>query len=156
MIIGIITSYATLSLVSRENKVEAEATRFAALVRLAQEQAILTTTEYAVRFEPGSYFFVRLVKDKWENMADDEVLRPRQLPEEIEVALTLEGEPVEILNSAEKMESLERQPPRLYLLSSGEFSPFSVTFSNRYARTAMMVQGNLREGVKVAAVEAES
>lgn len=156
VIIGIITSYAALSLVSRENKVEEEALRFAQLLKLAQEQAILTTTEYAVRFEPDSYLFLRLVQGKWMNMEDDDVLRPRRLPEEIDVGLALEGESLEIKKSLKDEDALDRQPPSLYLLSSGEFSPFSVTFRNRYARTAMTVQGTLLDGVKVLVVETES
>lgn len=157
VIMGIIAGVATLTISSGENKAETEANRFAALLRLAQEQAILTTTELAVQFEPDGYFFVRLAKGKWERVEDDELLRRRVLPEEIELELVLEGEKAEIAFSAEDDQSaFDRQISRLYLLSSGEFSPFTVTFLNRFARIAMAVRGTLLEGVTVSGIEVES
>jgi general secretion pathway protein H len=156
VIMGIIITFATLSVGPRENQVEIEASRFAALVRLAQEQAVLTTTEYAVRFEPDGYQFLRLVKDKWEKVQDDELLRPRLLPEEFEMELLLEGEEIDILNQSADEALADQKFPRLYLLSSGEILPFSVTFRNRYAKTAMAVRGSLLDGVTVSTVETES
>ena len=153
VIMGIIVSVATLSIHSGENQAEIEANRFAVLVRLAQEQAILTTAEYAVQFEPGSYFFVRLVKGKWGGIEDDEVLRRRSLPEEIELEIVLDGEKAAITPPVEDQTAFDQQIPRLYLLSSGEFSPFSVTFLNRFARIAMAVRGTMLEGVTVSEIE---
>ena len=57
VIIGITLSFAVLTVSSGEDEVETEARRFAALVKLAGEEAVLRSRELAVEVQRSGYRF---------------------------------------------------------------------------------------------------
>lgn len=123
LIIGVSIGFISLNVGPRRQVVEEEAKRLAALLNLAQEEAILTGNEYALELRLSEYRFVRLDGESWQEFPQDEVFRPRTLPAELRLELTIGGELIsQALLTAEDHDS----PPRIYLLSSGEITPFSI------------------------------
>ncbi len=122
-IIGLSVGFIVLSVGGRSNDqyAEEEARRLAALIELAQQEAIVHNQEIAVSFGRDGYRFLRLEEKKWQVISSDELLKPRELPPTVVLQLTLEGDPPGI-GKAE-----EANTPHLFLLSSGESSPFEVT-----------------------------
>lgn len=123
LIIGVSIGCISLNIGPRRQLVEEEAKRLAALLNLAQEEAILTGNEYALELRLGEYRFVQLVDESWQEFGDDEAFRPRTLPAELSLELTVGGERI---HPAALMAEAHESPPRIYLLSSGEITPFSI------------------------------
>ena len=123
LIIGVSIGFISLNVGPRRQVVEEEAKRLAALLNLAQEEAILTGNEYALELRLSEYRFVRLDGESWQEFPQDEVFRPRTLPAELSLELTIGGEHIP---SAALMAEGDEPPPRIYLLSSGEVTPFSI------------------------------
>ncbi len=118
LIIGIILSFATLSL--RDNKaslLKEEAQRLSALLELAREEAILSSREYSMILKENGYEFQYLIENKWSPIADDNILRARQLPKEMILEADLEGEAIMFG---------EEEEIRIYIFSSGELTPFDI------------------------------
>jgi len=130
LIIGVIISFAALSIHRADNSVEEETQRLAALIKLGSQEAVLQGREFALEFEADRYAFVVFDGEQWQPLADDDILRPRTLPFDVVIDLKLEGEQLALATppSADGMEKSERQvPPRIFLLSSGEMSPFELS-----------------------------
>ncbi len=123
IIIGVILSFATLSIGDGglAQKLEQEAQRLAALLKLARTEAIMQAKEMGISFDNQGYRFYVLQAQKWQAFTiQDDIFRPRTLPKGIFTEIHLEGEPI-ILNQA-------KNTPQLLLLSSGEFIPFEILF----------------------------
>lgn len=64
--------------------IKAEARRLALVLQTVQEQAVLDSTLYALRITPSGYFFMKLTPNsELEKIVDDDLFRPRDLPEPI-------------------------------------------------------------------------
>lgn len=122
VIIGIILTFAVLTVGdrSRAESVEQETERLAALLKLSSEEAVLQARELALQLTADGYAFLALDRDTWKTLVDDELLRPRRLPAEVELTATIEGE------VASGQGEDEREQPRIYLLSSGEMTAFTL------------------------------
>lgn len=129
LIIGVLISFATLSINRADNTVEEEAQRLAALIRLGSQEAVLQGRELAVEFDGDRYAFVSFDGKQWQPLEDDELLRTRTLPFDVIVELRMEGEQLTLTVDPEADETLDakKAPPRIFLLSSGEMSPFTLT-----------------------------
>lgn len=127
LIIGVSIGFISLNVGPRRQVVEEEANRLAALLNLAQEEAILTGNEYALEVGLGAYRFVQRLEEGWLEFAIDEVFRPRTLPAELRLHLTIDGE--RIPPSALTTENNDA-PLRIYLLSSGEITPFDIVLED--------------------------
>lgn len=138
LIIGIIITFVTLSIDTRSDDIEIEAKRFAALLNLAQEEAILNGMEYALEFDATGYLFLELAGSKWKAIENDDVLRERKLPEGLNLKLVLEGEEMDMELSGNVFDAGVALP-RIYLLSSGEFTPYEITFRDEYSKTAFYI-----------------
>lgn len=121
VLIGIIVTFAVLSIDTGSGReVEREARRLVALVDLAEEEAVMQSREMGILFEEGGYRFFTLGGDNaWQPYSDD-LLRPRALTPGMTLQLYLEGLPV-------ALDQASSEPtPQVFLLSSGERSPFEV------------------------------
>jgi len=137
VLIGIIISFAVLSLGGDKisELMEQETRRLATLLELAADEAVLRGEELAVNFTDDGYEFLLLQEDAgWQSSGEDGLLKAYKLPGDIELRLEVEGEPPELnamteadQNSDGKQDdnSLE---PQVYILSSGEMTPFAATF----------------------------
>ncbi len=122
VVIGIIISFATLSIGRNTSQVvQEEVERLHGLIRLAGEEAVLQGRELALEFDRDRYQFLELGSDGWQPLAGDQMLRERPLPETVELELVLEG--------AETDFGDKKNLPRIFILSSGELTPFKMTLS---------------------------
>jgi general secretion pathway protein H len=125
VIIGIMVSFAVLQFGDEgEKQLKEETRRLELLVKLAREESILESSDYAIGFWQGGYSFYTLDEGegKWDEITDDPTLRPREIPEYIELSIELEDQLVIL-----EMEPPEK--PQIFLLSSGEMTPFLLQLS---------------------------
>jgi len=149
LIIGILATMTALSVGSRDPITLIEARRLAELLRIASEEAVLQGQEWGLRITPDGYEFMILKGLIWQ-VAPDEILRPRNFPNELEPRLSLEGEELIIQPNNEEQRDADGEQesdkksevaPQILLLSSGENSPFQLSL---YApeQPVWMVVGN--------------
>lgn len=128
VIIGVIVGAATLSIPhNKTSQIEKEAQRFQALLKLARDEAVFQSRSVGVLFEESGYQFMRSGEEQGNWLAlSDKQLRPRVLPEGFSFSVDVQGQMV----SFEDAESEERLVPHVFVLSTGEITPFNVTISN--------------------------
>ena len=157
LIIAIMATFVTFTVGGNPVRdLEHEARKLKALVALAQQEALLSSREMAMDFESDGYSFwvleslddvapadasvdpnlIGVVEneqaeapkaaaegEKWVALEEDETLRPRELPDDINMSITLDDEAMEA-------ELFEGAPAvRVFILSSGEMTPFEVSLS---------------------------
>jgi general secretion pathway protein H len=139
VIIGVLLSFVGLSTGgdSRAEQLQREATRLIALIDMASEQAVLRSEQLAVRFGDTDYEFMLLQAGKWAALQDDGLLRARELPKGIELRLELEENPPPGLQAE------DAEAPQVFLLSSGEMTPFTLTFSAPETEQRYVVKATL-------------
>lgn len=144
VLISIIFSFAVLS-VSRNDLDEVmkrETLRLSTLIDMANDEAVIRGEELAIHFTDTGYTFLVLQLDGWQELQDDRLLQPHELPKGISVRIAVEGDPPGLGKQDKKTKDV--LTPQVYLLSSGEMTPFSVTFEAdhgrvRYHLTASML-----------------
>ncbi len=123
VIIGILTSMAVLNIGDRRgDQLHEESRRLLALIDLARQEAILEAREYGLGIWRGHYQFYQLDEETstWKPLAGDTHLRPRELPETVELLLEIDNQ--EIVLDAKAPEK-----PQILILSSGETTAFRLT-----------------------------
>jgi len=160
-IIGIVLAMATLNVGGdrRGDALREESRRFAALVQLADEQAILRSEEWGVRLDADGYGFLVLDGAQWIPVADP-VFRERRFDEGTRVDLELEGRPLVLSGGDfdtraddEESEADTSRKPEILLLSSGEMSPFVAEFSATGSAGRYRVRSTLLGEVEWSPVE---
>lgn len=123
VIIGIILTFVSLTAGGdkRAEQMQREAQRLVALLQLASDEAVMRSEQLALRVGVHDYAFMILQNNRWLPLDDDRPLRPRELPAGIELDLELEDNPPPGLTSE------EADQPQVFLLSSGEMTPFVLT-----------------------------
>ncbi|MDH5692931.1 MAG: type II secretion system minor pseudopilin GspH [Gammaproteobacteria bacterium] len=127
-IIGILIGFVSINVtISGDAKLKKEAKRLAAVVQLASEEAILNSANYVVRLARSKYELA-VLDDNGKHVApegDDKLFALHELPEGLRLNMEINGEPVSL--SAEFDEDYQNVPV-LYLLASGELTPFIANF----------------------------
>ena len=165
VIVAILFTYTTLAIRSNspEDYIKEEAHRFERLTQLALEESILRGEEYAIEIFTDGYRFLRFTEDKWLPVTNDKILRQRELPQDMELEVSLEETEIVIDPSSNAMseqklnldfdlnlddENNEEEneesklKPQIYLLSSGEITPeFDVRFYILGIETSYFVNG---------------
>lgn len=138
LIIGITLGMVVLAVrPNPEHRLTEEAQRFAALVKLLGDEAIVRSTEMAIEVAPHSYRFLTLTADGWQPYEDD-VFKTHELPKTMDLDLSLDGQAIRFGSDDDQAE------PRIYVLSSGERTAFEVTFrSTDAAGDAVQVSGDV-------------
>ena len=122
LIIGITISIANLSFSQNTSRlVQDEVERLHGLIQLAGEEAVLQGRELALEFDHDRYRFLESGKEGWQAIKEDPMLRERPLPEAVEFSLMMDG--------AEASFEDKKKLPRIYILSSGELTPFTMTLT---------------------------
>lgn len=139
VIVGIILTFAVLSAGgdSRARELEREARRFVAILGLASDEAVMRSEQLAIDFAEDGYEFLILHDGEWLPLADDPQLRARALPPGVELELELaEVPPLSLMEEDE-------DSPQVFLLSSGEMTPFVLTFSAPETEQRFLVRATL-------------
>jgi len=162
-IIGIVMSIALLSLglLSDERDLQEEGRRMIALVQVAQDEATMQGREFGLEMMADSYRFVEYdpLTGLWGDLIGDDVLRFRQLPEDVEFDLFIEGQRVLLdLDPAEFDEPEESAyrdfseyyAPHIMIFSSGDMTPFELHILRTVDDQSVVLQGNFLGDVKFA------
>ncbi|MFO7607366.1 MAG: type II secretion system minor pseudopilin GspH [Desulfurivibrionaceae bacterium] len=121
VIISILISLATLTFDSEQEKLADEANRLNALMKIASEEAIMNSREHRVVFTAEGYLFEKLVDGEWRGF-DDGLFRPRKLPEDFNLDVTLGNKAITLGAGDDQSE----KRAAVLFLSSGEVTPFEV------------------------------
>ena len=134
-IIGVIVTFASLSIGQHGDRyIEDEAKRLHHLLRLATEEAIFRGQELSLMMTDKGYSFAMLAGPKWEPIVDDKFFRGREFPDTIEVSMTVYGQEADLGDS--------EKPVQIYILSSGEVTPFSISLTGE-SRVIYTITGSL-------------
>ena len=150
VIIGIVLSFVGLSGGgdSRARQLEREARRLLVVMQLASEEAAMRGEQLALRVGDSDYEFMTLQGRKWVPLEDEGALRPHRLPQGVELELELEDNPPPGLSAQDE------DQPQIFLLSSGEMTPFLLTFSAPETEYRFRLQGTLLGRLELEEVEA--
>ena len=142
VLLGIVTSFAVISMGagSSERKMEEEAKRLHALIKLVREESIIQAKEIAMEIDKQEYRFLEYKEKKWIPL-ESKVFHARSIAEELEFK-------VETDIKSKIFESKKQKYLRLYFLSSGEQTPFEMKLkvkdeSNDYYRLVGKFNGKL-------------
>lgn len=154
-----VVSYTALG-TSNYDKVNDEAKRFQVVFDMASDYAVLNQMQLGIRIDEdeNTYTYVALDdEDKWIELPDQKLFASYQLPEYMTLQLVLDDLPWEqedqlfergvfdeTLSVSEENieigneEDIPPPPPQLFLLSSGDITPFelSMTFEGDFANEA--------------------
>jgi len=152
VILGVIVTFAVLSfgVLGRDREAEQEARRLAAILAQVRDEAALQGRDFGMLVEPTGYEFLSLEPRRggWEPVADDELMRRRELPEGLRMRLWLESREV-VLESPrqEQRKKIETPKPQIIVLGSGEIVPFDLQIAREGGgtrwRVAATPQGEL-------------
>lgn len=155
VLIGIIFTFAMLSLGGDDlgELMEQETQRMMTLLDLASDEAVLRGEELAVLFSEDGYEFLVLNEERWQATEGDGLLKAYTLPADIELRLEIEGEPPILTAAAadnDTRDEEEELQPQVFILSSGEMTPFTVILMSpqshlRYHLTASLLGTLSRE-----------
>ena len=143
IIIGVMATFAGISIGSRvnEDKLETEARRAEAILKLASEEAEAKGIEIGLRFTEGGYRLLTLDANRqWQDYEASGPLRRRSFASPFALSLLVDGRPARLppeLTAEQERELAEsvvvkstreddaqRLTPQVLLLSSGEITPF--------------------------------
>lgn len=120
VLLGIVTSFAVLSMGSgsAERKMEEEAKRLHALIKLVREESIIQAKEIAMEINKQEYSFLEYKDKKWIPLTS-KIFHARTIKDELEFRVDAEIK-------SKIFESEKQKLLRLYFLSSGEQTPFEM------------------------------
>ncbi|NIV18167.1 MAG: type II secretion system minor pseudopilin GspH [Woeseiaceae bacterium] len=157
MIIATVLSVAVLSvrIVDDDRELRNEARRLGSLISAIQEEASMQGRDFGLEFMTASYRFVEYdaFSGQWIEIVDDDLFRLRELPEEVEFELYLEGqrivleaEAVEIEEPKEDDDPFTRASntytPHVFLFSSGDVTPFELSLTRLPTRATIPMQSD--------------
>ena len=152
VIIGVIIAGAMLSvtLTGDDRELEDEARRFTSLLNLVNEEALLQGRDYGLELAEQDYRFMVYDNDNatWLHLEQDDLLRPRVLPQDIRLQLSLESREV-VLQLRTDIDPTETPQPQIILLSSGELTPFVVRMERAFDNRSFTITGELSGGVEL-------
>lgn len=124
LIIGVIITLTTLTVGDSQAPLKREAQRLAALLALAQEEAVFQAQEWGLSVHPERYQFYLWQQQGWQMVQNDDLFRARTMPQGVHMELQLDGHTL----SLDEPEG--QQGPQILILSSGECTPFELTFTD--------------------------
>ena len=122
---------------NKGDELKSEAERFMSLVTLATQDSILLSKDFAIELSHDGYSFLGLEEQQWVGV-DDKIFRTRTLPQGEYIDVYLEGEKFDFAGSEE-----EENHPRIFLLSSGEMTPFEIIFHSEDSTDSYHVSGDI-------------
>jgi general secretion pathway protein H len=158
VLIGIIFSFAMLSMRGDDISVlmQQETQRMETLINLASDEAVIRGEELALRFRDDGYEFLLLGNSGWETV-NDGLLKDYVMPADIELRLDVSGDlpvlPRQADEEAEDEDEDEEDPPQVFILSSGEVTPFSVLFQSGLSNREYLLDTSVLGAVTVTSEE---
>jgi general secretion pathway protein H len=130
VLIGIILTFVVRSVGDggRSDHIKREVQRISALIELVGEESVLKSSVIGLRFEEQGYAFMRFGDSKWVDIEQDDLLKPHQFDEAMELELLVEGFSVDFDRLTQRAgdEDEAVQKPQVVFLPSGERTPFEL------------------------------
>ena len=160
-IFAIVVSIAVLSLglLGDDRNLRQEGRRVITLVQLAQDEATMQGREFGIEFMSGGYRFVEYdpFLNAWGEIVGDDTLTMRQLPEDTEFDLFIEGQRVLLNTEAAEFEQPDETSfasgipdyaPHVLVFSSGDMTPFELHIIHSELDQVVMLESNLLGDIK--------
>lgn len=156
-IIGIFAGAAVLyiGITGRDREIEREMLRLGSLVELLREEALMQGRDYGLLFtETGYRFYIYdHTLASWVEPVGDRLLRERALPQPLTFTLLLEDRSVRLADRFD--EALVAQPePQVFVLSSGELTPFTAAIGRDLAPARFTLTAELDGKLAIASADA--
>lgn len=143
LIIGIVLSVAVISLpADHEKALQTEAERIDALIGLAQQEAIIRDRELALEIKEDGYRFLIQDGETWTPLSESS-FRERTVEEPIRLDLIMDGVPLLQRDDNATTTGEDDTNPRIYILSSGELSEFTISVKNPDVPVEFLVHGDI-------------
>lgn len=130
---------------NKNENIDWQAQRFSTLLQFAEDEALISGKELALVFKDNTYRFTvyNYQSKKWLAMVDKPIAELIEIPDSISLKYTLLGsvwDEIEVEDKNAffdddylvKIEGEDKQPsflPQVYIMSSGEVTPFSLSFT---------------------------
>lgn len=166
LLIGITATVVVMTLPTHTNKANDpkwQAESFVVLLQLAEDEALTSGNEYGIVLKESSYQFAQYnyTKKQWLPIFKGGLSKRRNLSEDIRLTMTLKGsiwdkdqptdeqfikddEPDKI-KSDDKIQPLK---PQVFVMSSGELTPFTVEFSNHNTQKSSFISVGMNGDIK--------
>ncbi len=146
VIIGVLIAAALLStsFTSMDRRLEEEGRRFTALLRYAREEAIMQSRDLGVQIEESGFRFLILdpYTNQWRSAEFDPVLRSRQFPDTMHATLWIDGAGFRLGDPDEPLPE-PGELPQIFVLSSGEVSPFELLLESDSASSRVTISAQM-------------
>ncbi|WP_236701332.1 type II secretion system minor pseudopilin GspH [Thalassomonas viridans] len=143
VVIGIMVSLVQFSVSGSrpEEKLKQASARFAGVFEIAAEYSMLNNVELGLLVDENTYQFVGYDGVRWSPLADADLFTAYSISEDLKMELQLDDLPIEepalydrSVFEVEEEDSFSEQEeekviPQVYILSGGDITPFSLTFS---------------------------
>ncbi|MGH8267182.1 MAG: type II secretion system minor pseudopilin GspH [Steroidobacteraceae bacterium] len=127
LIIGVVSAgmLLSVSLTGRDRDLERESERLLTLMNYAREQAELQTREYGILFQEDGYEFLAydVYRGAWRDVFEDDALGARQLPDGLDVKLSVEARPVVL----RRPQNAQDKTPQVMIFSDGDLTTFAAS-----------------------------
>lgn len=125
---------------SPESKIKQESARLVRTMELADQEAIFQSREIGLLFQGNSYEYFLYSAGKWLPLKDP-LLKKRSIPEEMEVALNIDGLDVSTLSTIS-----DDKTPQIVFYSSGEWTAFEIVLKPTNSYDFTYTISNLKTG----------
>lgn len=154
-IIAVMTGAAVLALgrLGAGGDAETTARQVASLIQLAADEAVLSGREIGLHADAEAFRFLVYTGDAWLPLTDDGNFKPRELPEDVTLEISMNGAPLALEAAGESDnaqndargsdDSSVQHTPQIVMLSSGELTPFTITVAARGEQTHYVINGSL-------------
>lgn len=160
IIVGIVSAVVILSfgVLGDDRAMQQQARRLASLVDLASDEALMQGRDYGLEFTRQGYRFLEHdpFSRQWQEIIGDDVLRPRQIDDDLELDLVLEDRNIvlsERFSAAAADEEDERNAddfaPHILIMSSGETTPFSLRIVRPSDRSEVQVEMSVTGEIEI-------
>lgn len=146
LLVLVLLSVASVAVISTLPQKSSDAAKQQALslyhrLQLLNEEAILSGRDYGLRVDEkkSAYYLMALDSDGWQKLEDDQIPEQAELPDTLALVLELGGngwqdqdrlfKPGSLFDEemfAEFEQEKKLPPPQVFIMSSGEVSPFSI------------------------------
>ena len=163
VIIGTIVSIALLSVGvgGDDDDVDRERRRFASLIEIVRDEAMLQGREFGIEVMLNSYRFVEFdpLARQWVEPPFDELYALRELPEGIELELFIDEKRIDLNREPKRLEDPEKEmslrvqtfEPHLFVFASGEASVFELHFWRRQTDYRAILRGDVLGNIELGA-----
>jgi len=139
LIVTIMTGAITFTYNPHKRELNQEARRFAALVQLAADEAVLKGVNIGLYLHQEGYQFLRFREGTWQPYEVTGPFKNRALPTDLFLELSIEEVDFPLKKTEDNPESPQKVTPQIIFLLSGDYAAFQVTFKRPQSPEILVV-----------------